>query len=55
MNCSKCNSPKVLVESVSPGKKKLTCQECSHSELRDSEGRKQLTETMPVPAGNMFG
>lgn len=44
--CGKCGSTKVLTESVAEGRVRVVCQECFHSELRDNEGRKFLTDDM---------
>lgn len=46
MQCSKCGSSRVLVEGLLEGKVKVVCQECAASEVRDSQGRKMLTDDM---------
>ena len=47
MECKSCNAKKVLVEGLTEGKSKITCQECGFSEIRDPQGRKMLTDDQP--------
>lgn len=47
MECKNCGAKKVLVEGLTEGKSKVTCQECGYHEIRDPEGRKMLTDDMP--------
>jgi len=54
MQCSKCGSSRVLTEGLLEGKVKVTCQECSASEIKDSKGRKMLTDDMPVSDRRQF-
>jgi len=59
VKCEKCGSSKVIVEGISDGCVKVTCQECSDSSVQDKRGTRQLlgeeqtppnmlTETMPL-------
>jgi hypothetical protein len=48
MQCSKCSSPKVIVESLGTGVTKATCQECGHAETRNAGGQRLLTDDMPA-------
>ena len=55
MNCPKCKEA-MLTEAVAPNKVKVTCQKCGLSEVRDTQGRKLLTEADPEQpsAGRML-
>jgi len=46
MKCGNCGSKHVLTEGLLDGKVKVTCQECSASEIKDDQGRKMLTDDM---------
>lgn len=47
MQCRSCGGDKVLVEGLTEGKSKITCQKCSYSEIRDPQGRRMLTDDLP--------
>jgi len=49
MKCSRCGSEKVLTEGLDEGRVKITCQNCGHTEIKDQQGRKMLTDDMPTP------
>lgn len=46
MDCPKCGSQEALVESKPNGDKHVTCSKCGFDEVRDSQGRKLLLDTV---------
>lgn len=48
MQCKKCGSANVLVESTGNGGSKRTCQACGHCETVNREGKKLLTDDGPT-------
>lgn len=55
MDCQKCGKPTLIVEDLGGGKKKLHCSSCGLNEIKDSQGRKMLTETMPLGQNVLVG
>ena len=51
MNCKKCKSAHVLVESTGNGGSKRVCQACGFCEVVNREGKMLLTDDMPAPRG----
>lgn len=49
MQCSKCSSTKVLVESASPTTSRLICQSCGHIDLVNGTGKRMLTDEVQPP------
>ena len=43
MECKRCKAKKVLVEGLTEGKSKITCQECGESYVVDGQNRQLLT------------
>ena len=47
MNCPKCGHPDILVETANPkGDKHIQCPKCGLDEVRDTQGRKLLLDTV---------
>jgi transposase-like protein len=56
MNCPKCNAPGLLVEASPDGKTQtLKCQKCGFTEVKDTQGRKLLTEVVPHTGSPICG
>jgi hypothetical protein len=55
MDCQKCGKPTLIVEDLGGGKKKLHCSSCGLNEIKDGQGRKMLTETMPLGQNVLVG
>jgi len=50
MKCPKCGKEMVMENLDPEGKtKRVRCQSCGYFEVKDDEGRKMLTDDMPVP------
>jgi ribosomal protein S27E len=45
MKCPDCGNPQVLVESTPAGDKRVKCSKCGLDEVRDSQGRRLLTDS----------
>ena len=43
MECKSCGAKKVLVEGLTEGKSKVTCQECGFSVITNNKGQQLLT------------
>lgn len=46
MNCPRCESPDVCIESKQNGDRQIKCQKCGFNEIRDKKGRKLLLSTV---------
>lgn len=44
MRCPKCNSQSILVEGLSNGDSKLTCQSCGYAEISNKQGKKLILD-----------
>ena len=57
MKCPKCDAPKLIQESLSPdGKtKKVRCEACGFTEVRDQQDRRLLTEVPAAPVSPLLG
>lgn len=55
LECPKCKT-RMIVESVDTANdvKRVRCQKCGHTEVRDERGRQMLTETIPY-SGKAIG
>lgn len=54
MNCPKCGDPEVVIENLERGGMRVQCKRCGLYEIRDSEGRKLLTEVPSFTSGELL-
>jgi len=54
MNCPKCGGQNILVEGLTSGDSKRTCQTCGHVEVRNVKGQLLITDEKEKSARRML-